>query len=179
MPYDYLMSEEESAGAAAGFPLGRWLAGLRRCYGAGALEASRVAQREALGTRWATLWRIRSAVPPGDGGTPTLMEASWATFSRRRPVTLRGESVPGRANSSGGSCARRPRGRTPRREGGTGFVSSSVTRDVRVRHMCEGADFFPGSYLSLLPLLSWCDAEHEPVGMESGIRVRLAVLTVI
>ncbi|MFF8911475.1 helicase associated domain-containing protein [Streptomyces olivaceoviridis] len=52
VPYDYVMGETESAGAAAGFPLGRRLADQQRYYGAGTLEASRVAQLEALGMVW-------------------------------------------------------------------------------------------------------------------------------
>ncbi|MEV5383050.1 helicase associated domain-containing protein [Streptomyces sp. NPDC052721] len=39
----------EDAAADPGFPLGRWLAGQRRYYGAGTLETSRVAQLDALG----------------------------------------------------------------------------------------------------------------------------------
>ncbi|MFE9359568.1 Helicase associated domain protein [Streptomyces olivaceoviridis] len=50
VPYDYVMGEDESAGA--GFPLGRWLADQRRYYNAGTLEASRVAQLDALGMVW-------------------------------------------------------------------------------------------------------------------------------
>ncbi|MEU7363339.1 MULTISPECIES: helicase associated domain-containing protein [Streptomyces] len=50
VPYDYVMGEDESAGS--GFPLGRWLADQRRYYNAGTLEASRVAQLEALGMVW-------------------------------------------------------------------------------------------------------------------------------
>ncbi|MFE9359573.1 Helicase associated domain protein [Streptomyces olivaceoviridis] len=52
MPYDYVMGEDEPAGAAAGFPLGRWLADQRRYYGAGTLEASRVKQLDKLGMVW-------------------------------------------------------------------------------------------------------------------------------
>ncbi|MET9017775.1 helicase associated domain-containing protein [Streptomyces olivaceoviridis] len=52
MPYDYVMGEDESAGAAAGFPMGRWLADQRRYYNAGTLEASRVKQLDKLGMVW-------------------------------------------------------------------------------------------------------------------------------
>ncbi|MGW4597728.1 Helicase associated domain protein, partial [Streptomyces sp. NPDC004457] len=68
VPYDYVMGEtgaeddsggagegergSGSAGAAAGFPLGRWLADQRRYYNAGTLEASRVKQLEKLGMVW-------------------------------------------------------------------------------------------------------------------------------
>ncbi|MFI1839596.1 helicase associated domain-containing protein [Streptomyces olivaceoviridis] len=87
VPYDYVMGEDESAGA--GFPLGRWLADLRRYYNAGTLEASRVAQLDALGMVWShhdvaweeglTVARSWAAahghfLPPvnavGDGGYP-------------------------------------------------------------------------------------------------------------
>ncbi|MET8566277.1 Helicase associated domain protein [Streptomyces flaveolus] len=50
VPYDYVMDEDESAGS--GFPLGRWLADQRRYYNAGTLEASRIAQLDALGMVW-------------------------------------------------------------------------------------------------------------------------------
>ncbi|MEV5149819.1 Helicase associated domain protein [Streptomyces sp. NPDC052727] len=52
VPYDYVMPGDESAGAAAGFPLGRWVADQRRYYNAGTLEASRVKQLEKLGMVW-------------------------------------------------------------------------------------------------------------------------------
>ncbi|WP_411152981.1 Helicase associated domain protein [Streptomyces sp. A30] len=53
VPYDYVTQREASdEGAGAGFPLGVWLADQRRYYNAGTLEASRVAQLEALGMVW-------------------------------------------------------------------------------------------------------------------------------
>ncbi|MFF8911622.1 DEAD/DEAH box helicase [Streptomyces olivaceoviridis] len=99
VPYDYVMGENGSggegesgggsAGAVAGFPLGRWLADQRRYYNAGTLEASRVKQLEALGMVWShydvaweeglTVARAWAAahghfLPPvnvvGDGGYP-------------------------------------------------------------------------------------------------------------
>ncbi|MFE1198545.1 Helicase associated domain protein [Streptomyces olivaceoviridis] len=116
VPYDYVMPEDESAGA--GFPLGRWLADLRRYYNAGTLEASRVAQLDALGMVWShydvaweeglTVARSWAAahghfLPPvnavGDGGYPIGVWAknrraearrAWENAERRAA----GETVP-------------------------------------------------------------------------------------
>lgn len=53
VPYDFVMQREASDEAAgSGFPLGVWLADQRRYYNAGTLDASRVAQLEALGMVW-------------------------------------------------------------------------------------------------------------------------------
>ncbi|WP_435858240.1 Helicase associated domain protein [Streptomyces olivaceoviridis] len=118
VPYDYVMGETESVGAAAGFPLGRWLADQRRYYGAGALAASRVAQLDALGMVWShhdiaweeglTVARAWAAahghfLPPvnavGDGGYPIGVWAknrraearrTWENAERRAA----GEAVP-------------------------------------------------------------------------------------
>ncbi|MGW2034002.1 Helicase associated domain protein, partial [Streptomyces sp. NPDC001811] len=134
VPYDYVMGEtgaeddsggagegergSGSAGAAAGFPLGRWLADQRRYYNAGTLGASRVKQLEALGMVWShydvaweeglTVARAWAAahghfLPPvnavGDGGYPIGVWAknrraearrAWENAERRAA----GETVP-------------------------------------------------------------------------------------
>ncbi|MEV5386229.1 Helicase associated domain protein [Streptomyces sp. NPDC052721] len=132
VPYDYVMGENKtetesggegesgggSAGAAAGFPLGRWLADQRRYYNAGTLEASRVKQLEKLGMVWShhdiaweeglTVARSWAAahghfLPPvnavGDGGYPIGVWAknrraearrAWENAERRAA----GETVP-------------------------------------------------------------------------------------
>ncbi|AEY94132.1 helicase (plasmid) [Streptomyces hygroscopicus subsp. jinggangensis 5008] len=103
VPYDYVMPEDESAGA--GFPLGRWLADLRRYYNAGTLEASRVEQLDALGMVWShhdvaweeglTVARSWAAahghfLPPvnaiGDGGYPIGVWAKNRRAEARRAL---------------------------------------------------------------------------------------------
>ncbi|WP_420711443.1 Helicase associated domain protein [Streptomyces sp. NRRL F-3307] len=118
VPYDYMMGEDESAGAAAGFPLGRWLADQRRYYNAGTLEASRVKQLDALGMVWShydvaweeglTVARSWAAahghfLPPvnavGDGGYPIGVWAKNRRAEARRALEnaerrAAGETVP-------------------------------------------------------------------------------------
>ncbi|MFD7056895.1 helicase associated domain-containing protein [Streptomyces mirabilis] len=55
----------EEWGAIGGYPLGRWLADVRRYYAAGSLEAGRVTELEALGmvwSAWDTAWADGLAV---------------------------------------------------------------------------------------------------------------------
>ncbi|MEV5177900.1 Helicase associated domain protein [Streptomyces flaveolus] len=116
VPYDYVMDEDASAGA--GFPLGRWLADLRRYYGAGTLEASRVVQLDALGMVWShhdVAWEEGLAVarswadahghflPPvsavGEGGYPIGVWAKNMRAAARRTLEnaerrAAGETVP-------------------------------------------------------------------------------------
>ncbi|MEW2290993.1 Helicase associated domain protein [Streptomyces sp. NPDC047841] len=118
VPYDYVMPEDESAGAAAGFPLGRWVADQRRYYNAGTLEASRVEQLEALGMVWshydiaweegltvARSWAAAHShfLPPvqavGDGGYPIGVWAKNRRAEARRALEnaerrAAGETVP-------------------------------------------------------------------------------------
>ncbi|MET8771790.1 Helicase associated domain protein [Streptomyces sp. NPDC004658] len=118
VPYDYVMPEDESAGATAGFPLGRWLADQRRYYNAGTLEASRVKQLEKLGMVWShhdiaweeglTVARSWAAahghfLPPvnavGDGGYPIGVWAKNRRAEARRAMEnaerrAAGEAVP-------------------------------------------------------------------------------------
>ncbi|WP_449341595.1 Helicase associated domain protein [Streptomyces canarius] len=118
LPYDYVMPEDESAGAAAGFPLGRWVADQRRYYNAGTLEASRVKQLEKLGMVWShydiaweeglTVARSWAAahghfLPPvnavGDGGYPIGVWAKNRRAEARRAMEnaerrAAGETVP-------------------------------------------------------------------------------------
>ncbi|MEW2511108.1 Helicase associated domain protein [Streptomyces sp. NPDC046870] len=115
VPYDYVLGGNEtesggegesrggSAGAAAGFPLGRWVADQRRSYNAGTLEASRIAQLDALGMVWShhdiaweeglTVARAWAAahghfLPPvnavGDGGYPIGIWAKNQRAAARR-----------------------------------------------------------------------------------------------
>ncbi|MER5399817.1 Helicase associated domain protein [Streptomyces sp. NPDC002599] len=63
VPYVFVAPEEW--GAAGGYPLGRWLADVRRYYAAGTLEAKRVVEFEALGVVWSawdTAWADGLAV---------------------------------------------------------------------------------------------------------------------
>ncbi|MFB8137972.1 DEAD/DEAH box helicase [Streptomyces mirabilis] len=63
VPYVFVAPDEW--GAAGGYPLGRWLADVRRYYAAGTLEAKRVTELEALGmvwSAWDTAWADGLAV---------------------------------------------------------------------------------------------------------------------
>lgn len=63
VPYSFVTPE--SWGAVGGYPLGRWLADVRRYYAAGTLEAERVVELEALGmvwSAWETAWAEGLAV---------------------------------------------------------------------------------------------------------------------
>jgi hypothetical protein len=63
VPYTYVVPDEW--GAVGGYPLGRWIADLRRYYAAGTLEAGRVTELEALGmvwSAWETAWAEGLAV---------------------------------------------------------------------------------------------------------------------
>ncbi|MFB7338409.1 Helicase associated domain protein [Streptomyces adustus] len=61
----YVFTVPEAWGAVGGYPLGRWLADVRRYYAAGILEAGRVIELEALGmvwSAWDTAWADGLAV---------------------------------------------------------------------------------------------------------------------
>jgi Predicted helicase len=61
----YVFEAPEDWGALGGYPLGRWLADVRRYYAAGTLEAKRVLELEALGmvwSAWDTAWADGLAV---------------------------------------------------------------------------------------------------------------------
>ncbi|MCX5355923.1 DEAD/DEAH box helicase [Streptomyces mirabilis] len=63
VPYVFVAPDEW--GAVGGYPLGRWIADLRRYYAAGTLEAGRVTELEALGmvwSAWETAWAEGLAV---------------------------------------------------------------------------------------------------------------------
>ncbi|MCX5009157.1 Helicase associated domain protein [Streptomyces sp. NBC_00638] len=63
VPYVFVTPEEW--GAVGGYPLGRWLADVRRSYAAGTLEGKRVTELEALGmvwSAWDTAWADGLAV---------------------------------------------------------------------------------------------------------------------
>ncbi|MFG2858910.1 Helicase associated domain protein [Streptomyces mirabilis] len=63
VPYTFVAPEEW--GAVGGYPLGRWLADVRRYYAAGSLEGKRVTELEALGmvwSAWDTAWADGLAV---------------------------------------------------------------------------------------------------------------------
>ncbi|MFD9659776.1 DEAD/DEAH box helicase [Streptomyces mirabilis] len=63
VPYVFVAPEEW--GAVGGYPLGRWLADVRRYYAAGSLEGKRVTELEALGmvwSAWDTAWADGLAV---------------------------------------------------------------------------------------------------------------------
>ncbi|MFE4823174.1 Helicase associated domain protein [Streptomyces sp. NPDC056704] len=63
VPYVFVAPEEW--GAVGGYPLGRWLADVRRYYAAGSLEGKRVTELEALGmvwSAWDTAWAEGLAV---------------------------------------------------------------------------------------------------------------------
>ncbi|WP_438828222.1 Helicase associated domain protein [Streptomyces mirabilis] len=63
VPYTYVAPDEW--GAVGGYPLGRWLADVRRYYAAGTLEGKRVSELEALGmvwSAWDTAWADGLAV---------------------------------------------------------------------------------------------------------------------
>ncbi|MET9412206.1 helicase associated domain-containing protein [Streptomyces sp. NPDC002935] len=62
VPYVFVAPEEWGVG---GYPLGRWLADVRRSYAAGTLEAKRVVELEALAmvwSAWDTAWADGLAV---------------------------------------------------------------------------------------------------------------------
>ncbi|MGC4986766.1 Helicase associated domain protein [Streptomyces sp. DT193] len=103
VPYVFVVPEEWG-GAVGGYPLGRWLADVRRYYVAGTLEAKRVLELEALGmvwSAWDTAWADGLAVakdyaavhghlvPPthavwggGSGGDGGLAIGIWAKNQR-------------------------------------------------------------------------------------------------
>ncbi|MFD8767168.1 Helicase associated domain protein [Streptomyces mirabilis] len=61
----YVFVAPEQWGAVGGYPLGRWIADIRRYYAAGTLEANRVVELEALGmvwSAWDTAWADGLAV---------------------------------------------------------------------------------------------------------------------
>ena len=63
VPYVFVAPQEW--GGVGGYPLGRWLADVRRFYAAGTLEAKRVTELEALGmvwSAWDTAWADGLAV---------------------------------------------------------------------------------------------------------------------
>ncbi|MFF3139257.1 DEAD/DEAH box helicase [Streptomyces mirabilis] len=63
VPYVFVAPDEW--GAVGGYPLGRWLADVRRYYAAGSLEGKRVTELEALGmvwSAWDTAWADGLAV---------------------------------------------------------------------------------------------------------------------
>ncbi|QIZ01210.2 helicase associated domain-containing protein [Streptomyces sp. S1D4-11] len=63
VPYVFVAPEEW--GTVGGYPLGRWLADVRRYYAAGSLEGKRVTELEALGmvwSAWDTAWADGLAV---------------------------------------------------------------------------------------------------------------------
>ncbi|MFD5520602.1 Helicase associated domain protein [Streptomyces sp. NPDC127066] len=102
VPYVFVVPQEWG-GAVGGYPLGRWLADVRRSYTAGTLEAKRVMELEALGmvwSAWDTAWADGLAVakdyaavhghflPPthaawgGGGGDGGLAIGTWAKNQR-------------------------------------------------------------------------------------------------
>ncbi|MFD7681719.1 Helicase associated domain protein [Streptomyces sp. NPDC060187] len=61
----YLFTAPAEWGAVGGYPLGRWIADVRRYYAAGTLEAARVTELETLGmvwSAWDTAWADGLAV---------------------------------------------------------------------------------------------------------------------
>ncbi|WP_331719022.1 Helicase associated domain protein (plasmid) [Streptomyces sp. NBC_00289] len=61
----YVFTAPKEWGAVGGYPLGRWIADVRRYYAAGTLEAGRVAELERLGmvwSAWDTAWTDGLAV---------------------------------------------------------------------------------------------------------------------
>ncbi|MFD0069949.1 helicase associated domain-containing protein [Streptomyces sp. NPDC127574] len=127
----YLFTAPEEWGAVGGYPLGRWIADVRRYYAAGTLEAARVTELETLGmvwSAWDTAWADGLAVakdyaavhghlvPPtnavwgGDGMTLGVAEKP----ARRRPqdtrerrtARRRGHRVGRRARRGAGLCGR-------------------------------------------------------------------------
>ncbi len=116
VPYDYVMPEDQAAGA--GFPLGVWLADQRRYYNAGTLDPARVAELEALGMVWshqdvafeeglavARAWAAKHGhfLPPatavGEGGFPIGVWAKNQRAAARKALLnaerrAAGEDVP-------------------------------------------------------------------------------------
>ncbi|MEU2427127.1 helicase associated domain-containing protein [Streptomyces sp. NPDC007851] len=79
MPYTYVMPEDWPA--IGGHPLGGWVADQRRHYAAGTLEASRVAELEALGMVCG-----RGRRPRGRLSSPSRGRTPWCTGTcSRRP----------------------------------------------------------------------------------------------
>ncbi|MGW7672157.1 Helicase associated domain protein [Streptomyces sp. NPDC054775] len=119
VPYDYVMPEDEAAGA--GFPLGVWLADQRRYYNAGTLDAARVTELKALGMVWshqdvafeeglavARAWAAEHGhfLPPatavGEGGFPIGVWAKNQRAAARKTLQnaeqrAAGQSVPSHA----------------------------------------------------------------------------------
>ena len=120
VPYVFVAPAEW--GAVGGYPLGRWLADVRRSYAAGTLEAGRVVELEALGmvwSAWDTAWADGLAVAEdyaavhGHLLAPTA--AVWGGDGMAIGVWLKNQRA----------AARRTRANAERRAGGERGLSSA------------------------------------------------------
>ncbi|MFD3307166.1 Helicase associated domain protein [Streptomyces sp. NPDC058694] len=126
VPYTYTAPAEW--GAAGGYPLGRWIADLRRYYTAGTLEAARVTELETLGMVWSA-WD--TAFTEG-----LTVARAWAAAHGHLlpPATAVWEDFPiGTWTKNQRAAARRARENTERRTAGeTGIPSSGELPESRM-----------------------------------------------
>ena len=118
VPYTYTAPTEW--GAVGGYPLGRWIADLRRYYTAGTLEATRVTQLETLGMVWSA-WD--TAFTEG-----LTVARQWATAHGHLlpPATAVWEDFPiGTWTKNQRAAARKTLQNTERRAAGQAGISSA------------------------------------------------------
>lgn len=120
VPYVFVAPAEW--GAVGGYPLGRWLADVRRSYAAGTLEAGRVVELEALGVVWSawdTAWADGLAVAEDyaavHGHLLAPATAVWGGDGMAIGVWLKNQRT----------AARRTRANAGRRAAGEAGVSSA------------------------------------------------------
>ncbi|WP_444968425.1 Helicase associated domain protein [Streptomyces umbrinus] len=152
-PYTYTAPTEW--GAVGGYPLGRWIADLRRYYTAGTLEAARVTELETLGMVWSA-WD--TAFTEG-----LTVARQWAAVHGHLlpPATAVWEDFPiGTWTKNQRAAARKTRQNTERRAAGeTGISSIGELPESRMEAL-EAID--PG----------WCPAWK--IGWQRCFRLTLA-----
>ncbi|MEU9898616.1 Helicase associated domain protein [Streptomyces phaeochromogenes] len=153
VPYTYTAPTEW--GAVGGYPLGRWIADLRRYYTAGTLEAARVTELETLGMVWSA-WD--TAFTEG-----LTVARQWAGVHGHLlpPTTAVWEDFPiGTWTKNQRAAARKTLQNTERRAGGeTGISSVGELPESRMEAL-EAID--PG----------WCPAWE--IGWQRCFRLTLA-----
>jgi hypothetical protein len=154
VPYTYTAPTQW--GSVGGYPLGRWIADLRRYYTAGTLEATRVTELETLGMVWSA-WD--TAFTAG-----LTVARAWATAHGHLlpPATAVWEDFPiGTWTKNQRAAARRTLQNTERRTAGeTGIPSTGELPESRMEAL-DAID--PG----------WCPRGWD-IGWQRAFRLTLA-----
>ncbi|MFD5586724.1 Helicase associated domain protein [Streptomyces sp. NPDC127063] len=131
VPYSFVTPE--SWGAVGGYPLGRWLADVRRYYAAGTLEAERVVELEALGMVW-SVWETAWAE-----GLAVARSYAAAHSHLLPPTSAVWEGYPiGRWVKNARDAARRTRLHAERRAAGeTGVPAAGELSQARMEALDE------------------------------------------